>query len=225
VAWQEISFATVEDLVYSEFEPNLHVLRDEMRANPECELYRSIDFGYHHPFVLWFQKMSNGDLVVFDEWAGADCTTDDMLRAIQAVDAAHGLVETDITWTACDPAGAATQDTGISPADILRRAGIKLRYRNSRIGPGVECVKVALTDAAHRSRLLISPRCVNLIGDFAKYRWAPGRDEPLKDGICDHSMDALRYFLINLESPDEMPGFSNLNPISTRMVQAANRGI
>ncbi|MBU1983736.1 hypothetical protein KJ815_04940, partial [bacterium] len=167
---QEISFAAMSDLVYGEFDPQLHILREDWEINPSWELFRSIDFGYRHPFVLWIQRTPEGEFIVFDEWSADNRTTEEMLTAIRNVDLAHGISEDHVCWTACDPAGAATQDTGISPVDVLRRAGIKLRYRSSRIAAGVERVKSVLGDAAGRVRLRVSPRAKNLIADFGRYR-------------------------------------------------------
>jgi hypothetical protein len=78
-------------------------------------------------------------------------------------------------------------------------------YRSSRVSPGVERVKAALADAAGRVKLYVSPRCAHLIEDFNRYRWAAQGDEPLKDNLSDHSMDALRYFFVNFETQDELP--------------------
>ena len=145
-----------------------------------------------------------GHIMAFDEWVGQDRTTDEMRHAIIAKDLSHGLSELDFQWTACDPAGAAMQDSGLSPVDILNRWGMKLKYRPSRISAGIECVKFALSDARRQARLYISPRCPQLIADFRRYKWDVRKEEPLKDGLSDHSMDALRYFFVNLETPDEL---------------------
>lgn len=201
---QEISFESSSDLVYSEFDPVRHILTSDLKADPEADIFRSIDFGYRYPFVLWLQRFANGEMVVFDEWAGRDSTTEQMLQAIRKIDLMHGLTEADVCWTACDPAGAAAQDAGLSPVDQLAQEGVKLRYRSSRILPGIERVKTALCDAAGRVRLRVSPRCRTLITDFSRYRWAERGEVPLKDGQSDHSMDALRYFFVNLDSENEL---------------------
>ncbi|RPH95489.1 hypothetical protein EHM69_04265 [candidate division KSB1 bacterium] len=204
----EISFESQDDLVYSEFDPAVHVLKEDWQVNRDWEIFRAVDFGYHHPFVLWLQVSPEGDVVVFDEWAGEDRTTGEMLLSIVSTDLRHGIRESNVKWTACDPAGAAVPDAGISPVDVLRRGGLKLRYRASHIAPGVERVKSALCDAAGKVSLRISPRCKNLIADLSRYRWAADRDEPLKDGLCDHSLDALRYFFVNLDSASEDMDFA-----------------
>jgi hypothetical protein len=200
---QEISFESQSDQVYGEFDPQRHILGEDWCVRRDWEIFRAMDFGYRHPFVLWLQLTPEGEVIVFDEWSESDRTTEELLQAVRNVDLVHGLMETDVTWTACDPAGAAAQDAGLSPVDLLRRAGMKLRYRSSRIAPGVERLKSALCDAAGRVHLRVAPRCRRLITDFARYRWAASGEEPLKDGLCDHSMDALRYFFVNLDSARE----------------------
>ena len=200
---QEISFESQSDQVYSEFDPQRHILGQDWCVRRDWEIFRAMDFGYRHPFVLWLQLTGEGEVIVFDEWSESDRTTEELLRAVRNVDLVHGLTESDVTWTACDPAGAAAQDAGLSPVDLLRKVGMKLRYRSSRIAPGVERLKSALCDATGRVHLRVSPRCRRLITDFARYRWAANGEEPLKDGQCDHSMDALRYFFVNLDSARE----------------------
>jgi hypothetical protein len=200
---QEISFESQSDLVYSEFDPQRHILAQDWLVRRDWGIFRALDFGYRHPFVLWLQLTPEGEVIVFDEWSESDRTTEELLQAVRNVDLVHGLCESDVTWTACDPAGAAAQDSGISPVDILRKAGMKLRYRSSRIAPGIERIKSALRDASGRTHLRICPRCRRLIQDFARYRWAANGEEPVKDGLSDHSMDALRYFFVNLDSARE----------------------
>ncbi len=208
---QEISFDAQNDLVYDEFDPQRHILPEDWRVNPLGEVYRSIDFGYRHPFVLWIQRTDEDDFIVFDEWSVENRTTEEMRLAIHNVDLSHGLSEARVRWSACDPAGAAAQDSGLSPVDVLRRAGMKLCYRSSRIAPGLERVKAALCDTTGRVRLRIAPRCQKLIADLSRYRWAAGGDEPQKDGVCDHSLDALRYFFVNYDSAtDSLPALPRI---------------
>ncbi|NQS97288.1 MAG: hypothetical protein HQ591_02430 [candidate division Zixibacteria bacterium] len=199
VEWRreyEISFEGSSDLVYPEFTGN-NILLQNHRYNPAQPVFRAIDFGYRHPFVLWLQEIDGGKLVVFDEWAGDDATVEQMIKTIKGMDAKYGIAEEKVVFTACDPAGASVDSEGIAPIERLKRAGFKLRYRPSRIATGVELVKSLLRDANGETRLFFSPNINRLTEDIRRYRWKPGADEPEKDGICDHSMDALRYFAVN----------------------------
>ncbi len=57
--------------------------------------------------------------------------------------------------------------------------------------------------AQGKSRFVISPRCARLIEAFVCYHYpdTPTANElPLKDGVYDHPIDALRYFFINLRT-------------------------
>ncbi len=76
--------------------------------------------------------------------------------------------------------------------------GIRTRYRRSNILSGIELIRRALRAGDGSSRLIISPRCVRLIEAMQCYhytdRTGDGAEVPLKDGVYDHPIDALRYF-------------------------------
>lgn len=199
VEWRreyEISFEGSSDLIYPEFTGE-NILPGVHFYNPEKQAYRAIDFGYRHPFVLWIQEIEEGKLVVFDEWAGADATVEEMISVIHKMDGDHGITEEKVLFTACDPAGAAVDSAGVAPIERLKRAGFKMRYRPSRVLTGMEIVKSLLCDANGERKLFLSSSLERLPRDFRRYRWREGGDEPDKDGICDHSLDALRYFAVN----------------------------
>ncbi len=194
----EIDFNVLADRVYSEFETSLHLLDKPFRWNPENgPIFRGIDFGYRHPYVIWAQQMHNGELIVFDEWEGKDATVDEMAVEIKAIDRRHGITESDIAFSGCDPAGAAVSDTGISAVERLRKRGFKLVWRTSEIVTGIEIVKSLLKDAAGTVRLKFSPKVERLLYHLRHYRWKQDIGQPLKDDVHDHAMDALRYLAIN----------------------------
>ncbi|NQT34727.1 hypothetical protein HQ587_06015 [bacterium] len=200
--WQqeyELDFGALADRVYDEFETSMHILDSEFRwVRGGGRTYRSIDFGYRHPYVIWLHISPAGDMIVFDEWEGNDATVDEMVEAIRKIDARHGITEEDITWSGCDPAGAAVNDDGISSVGRLNRKGFKLAYRKSEIMNGVELVKSLLRDANGIIRLRFSPNVKKTVYHLQHYRWESGRDKPRKDNLHDHAVDALRYLIINL---------------------------
>lgn|GEM_PF-676789 len=194
---QEISFAGIADRVYCEFDPVRHLLAEDWAWHPEFPTYRSIDFGYCHPFVQWFQVTPEGTIMLFDEWEGLNQTTEEMITTIRRMDERHGFSERQVAWTSCDPAGKSRGESGISPVERLVHAGVKVRFRNSAIRDGIDLVKSKLKDASGRINLMFSPRAEQSIQHMQLYRWRPGREEPEKDHVVDHSMDALRYFVVN----------------------------
>jgi len=192
----EISFEGSADLVYPEF-TGRNVLEKAYICSSRLPVFRAIDFGYRHPYVLWIQETLEGGLVVFDELKGEDLTVEQLILSIRRIDKENGVTEDQVVFTACDPAGAAVDANGVSPVDRLKQAGFKLKYRPSRLLTGIELIKSLLQDANGEARLKFSPQVKHIISDFRQYRWKPGGDEPEKDGICDHSLDALRYFAVN----------------------------
>jgi len=137
-------------------------------------------------------------MVIFDEWEGKAATVDEMAEAIRTIDARHGITEDDISWSGCDPAGAAKTDSGISSVERLRRKGFRLLWRTSEIMTGVELIKTMLKDAAGRVSLKFCPTTKRTLYHLQHYRWETGNDHPDKDNLHDHAMDALRYLIINL---------------------------
>jgi hypothetical protein len=196
----EVDFEVLADRVYDEFDPNLHILKEPFTWRRDAgRTFRSIDFGYHHPYVVWGRLSPEGDLTIFSEWEGDGATVDQLAAAIRAIEERLQIEEKDITWTAGDPAGAARSDTGISPVERLKELGFKVIWRQSEILTGVELVKSMLRDAAGQVRLRFAREVEKTIYHLRHYRWEPGTDRPLKDGAHDHAMDALRYLIVNLQ--------------------------
>jgi hypothetical protein len=162
-------------------------------------LYRSLDFGFTNPFVcLWIQVDSEGVIHVIDEYVRCRATID--VHAAEMKSRITGG-ESRVIATFCDPAGEGANDvTGTSAVRELRSLGINVRCRRSGIAEGIELIRRAICDGADKSRLIISPRCACLIEALTCYHYPdlPAENElPLKDGVYDHPIDALRYFFVN----------------------------
>jgi hypothetical protein len=105
---------------------------------------------------------------------------------------------------ACDPAGASrNEQTAKSNLDLLRQNRYQVKTRGSAIVDGVEMIRAALRSASGETRLFINPRCSGLIRSLERYHYKDAQSEiPLKDGLHDHAVDALRYFFVNaMEKP------------------------
>jgi hypothetical protein len=118
-----------------------------------------------------------------------------------------GRTPGNVIATFCDPAGAgANAVTGTSAVRELRSLGFNMRYRRSGIAEGIELIRRAIRDGSGKSRLVISPRCIRLIESLSCYHYPDkpaGKELPLKDGVYDHPIDALRYFFVNFERTGE----------------------
>lgn len=189
----------LEDVVFAEFDPVIHV--KQIDYDPNLPLYRTIDFGFVNPFVcLWIQTDEDGVVRVIDEYARSRATID-----VHAEEIKHRMAgcEGRVTATFCDPAGAGTNDiTGTSVVRELHSLGIITRYRRSSILEGIELIRRAIRAGDGKSRFAISPRCERLIEAMRCYHYPEnttgnGTELPLKDGLYDHPIDALRYFFVN----------------------------
>jgi hypothetical protein len=116
-------------------------------------------------------------------------------------------VEEKVAGTFCDPAGnSCEQSSGLSQVRQLRSLGIHTKYRRSNIIEGIELIRRAIRAGDGKSRLIVSPRCPRLIEALQCYHYPDDvsglSDElPLKDGVYDHLIDALRYFFVNYTRP------------------------
>lgn len=186
-----------ENVVFDEFEPAEHIR--QVDYDPNLPLYRALDFGFVNPFVcLWIQVDANGIVRVIDEYVRSRATIDVHAEEIKGRTPAG---EGSVAATFCDPAGESRNDvTGTSVVRELRALGIATRFRRSGILEGVELVRQSLKAGDGKRRLLISPRCQRLVEAMECYRYPEGGragELPLKDGLYDHPIDALRYFFVN----------------------------
>jgi phage terminase large subunit len=190
---------SLENMVFDEFDPAIHVKSIDYDA--DLPLYRALDFGFVNPFVcLWIQVDSDGVVRVIDEYIRSRATIDVHAEEIKS---RTPVSEGQVAATFCDPAGKNANDvTGTSVVRELRTMGIVTQYRRSGILEGIELVRRAIRNGEGKSSLLISPRCQRLIEAMRCYHYperstGSGAELPLKDGLHDHPIDALRYFLIN----------------------------
>ena len=196
---------SLENVVFDRFDPAIHT--KQVDYNPNLLLYRSLDFGFVNPFVcLWIQVDGDGVVRIIDEYIRSRATID--VHAAEMKARTPGG-ESAVIATFCDPAGAGTNDiTGTSVVRELRTMGIPVRYRRSSIAEGLELVRRAILAGDGKSNFVISPRCGRLIEAMQCYHYpegagqanCPGAELPLKDGVYDHPIDALRYFFVNYAS-------------------------
>jgi len=196
---------SLENVVFDEFDPAGHVRQVDYDAN--LPVYRSLDFGFVNPFVcLWIQVGEDDVVRVIDEYVRSRATID--AHAVEIKERTLGGEER-VAATFCDPAGGSVNDvTGTSVVRELRTLGIVARYRRSGILEGIELVRRAIRAGDGKSSLVISPRCQRLIEAMQCYHYpepssSASSELPLKDGVYDHPIDALRYFFVNYKHPSK----------------------
>jgi hypothetical protein len=192
----------LENAVFADFDPTVHVTG--VGYNPTLPVYRAIDYGFTNPFVcLWLQVDGEGTIRVFDEYSVKGKRTEEHAQAVKAQTPGGEFC---VAGTFADPAGESNEGTsGKSEASVLRKAGIEVRSKPSRILEGIESIRAALRSGDGKSRLVIDSKCKVLIKSMRCYHYPKANSKgalselPEKDGIHDHAIDALRYFFANYQ--------------------------
>jgi hypothetical protein len=193
---------SLERVVFDEFEPAVNV--KVVDFNPNWPLYRAIDFGFVNPFVcLWIQVDGDGVVYCLDEYVRSRATIDVHAAEIKK---RTPIAEEKVAGTFCDPAGnSCEQSSGQSQVRQLHSHDISVRYRRSSILEGVELIRRHIRAGDGKNRLIVSPRCPRLIEALQCYHYpdvaSADSELPLKDGVYDHPIDALRYFFVNYVRP------------------------
>lgn len=187
--------------VYPMFKEKEHI-KEDLWFNPDLPLWRSWDFGYHRPAVVYAQV--HGGLWVFGEVMGEDMTLDRFIDQVvlpyqDRVFPGHSyFIDT------ADPAGMQVTDkSDWTSFTLLANRGIFPLAIRSEINAGLTIVRQKMATGAFK----IHPRCRLLIEGFqGGYRYdeqKEGKPAPLlpkKDGFYDHLQDALRYLVTNAVS-------------------------
>ncbi len=193
-------FTTFAGRVYGEFSRLTHLI-ENYNYDQNLETVVGIDFGYRQPAVLWAQIDKNERVIIFDEFVKPNTRTDELINAIKSK-------QYRVDHYYCDPAGEGVNiQTGISELELFRNEGIRLEYTKNpglrSITAGIELVRRFIRNGAGEIKLYISSNCKRVLSDIENYRYPRQSSEgqlselPLKDGITDHTMDALRYIIVN----------------------------
>jgi hypothetical protein len=191
---------STHNLVFPDFDGSLHVRPFDF--DPRLPVYRAIDFGFVAPFVcLWLQRQADGVTFVFQEYVRSRATIDVHAAALKTL---TPVEEDRVAGTYCDPAGSAREGlAGSTQVRELASHGIVCRYRHSHILDGVDLIRRALRRADGRPMLYVSASCPRLIEALGAYAYAEtpraAQEVPLKDGVYDHLIDALRYYFVNVD--------------------------
>jgi hypothetical protein len=178
--------------VFPSFDKTLHVPLFGVSGGGEMSL--ALDFGFANPFVcLWIRTREDGIVYVADEYVQPGRTLEEHLDHIESQ--RWGKVYR----VACDPAGGGrNEQTAESNVSLLRRRGYRVRTRGSKIADGIELIRAGLKTGSGETSLFISKDCPRLIKAMECYHYGEGGSElPVKDGVHDHLIDALRYYYVN----------------------------
>jgi len=198
--------------VYEDFSPELHVLDEPWQIRDNWPIYIGIDFGWTHPSaIIWAQLSPDGRWFVFDELVEQHLRLETIAGAIlgdtvsiqsRSFRARVPYSRVERVISGAEGLQSRQEAGGESALSALSAMGItRVAISRSGILSGINAVRAKLLTAESEIRLRFDPRCRRVIDDIAGYGYqqddggAPAGELPLKDGIHDHSMDALRYMI------------------------------
>lgn len=181
-------------LVFKDFDRLVHVKPFEIKTNLAIECGH--DFGYTNPTAVAFSYFDNDDVwYIFDEYYQEEKTIFNHTGTIKSIREKYPN-PIKAVYGDSEDAQSISEYGGygwfITPVVKSRQSVII----------GIDRISERLkVDAQNREpRIYIHPRCVNVIKEFERYRWAENRnpemssEEPEKEN--DHLMDALRYIIL-----------------------------
>lgn len=197
-------FTSLSGRVFDNFSPELHT--GDYGFNPNYPTFCTIDWGYRMPAVLWFQVVKKDgidhvfiiDEIIHEKNIKTDVLIDRIMSKRYGTKRYYG-----------DPAGYQVQSSlGMGDAELFhRKSGHRLFYLRDKmsrsITDGVNHIRSFIMSADNKIRLYVDKNCTGIIEDLFSYRYPEHKEgfavkeQPLKDGIHDHGIDALRYGLVS----------------------------
>ena len=164
-----------------------------------------MDFGAVNPTVcLWIAVDNSDNIYVFNEYYNNGQTAQSHANIIQ------GMTDPNypVRMTYGDPS-AQQEMLDYANYGLVVTPALKIFSGDQDwVVAGIEKVRQALkiNSQTGRPRLIIHPRCVNLIREIESCHWEESKstgmikDIPHKED--DHCVDALRYFMVSYSQPD-----------------------
>ena len=202
--------------VYREFSWPIHVRRDLIqKRNDHAVVIRFWDFGYNHPACVFAQLDEYGRLLCFAEVLGDKEEATPFASRVLARSSIlfpHNVNFIDYG----DPAVTQKKDTGSTLME-LRKLGITMQYRTSKIEEGVNLIRRMLEQLVRGEPIiqLDAVGCPILARALAGgYHLDKAGLKPVKDGFYEHVADAFRYGCLLYTSPSPRDGATSRMPSS-----------
>lgn len=188
----EASFNTATNLVYYSFKPENNVKEYKIEKDKLKNIIIGTDFNVS-PMATVVAVQTMTGLHIIDEIALWSSNTDEMVQEVR------NRYPTQHITCFPDPAGVQrkTSAGGRTDISILQNAGwnVKFKPRHPLVRDRVNAVNSLLLNSNGDSRLLIDPKCKELIKCLTRFSYKEGTLIPDKNGTKDYSHfpDALGY--------------------------------
>ena len=185
--------------VFTNFREDLHV--KDLKYITEMPVYVGLDFGFRRPAAVFSQIDDKDRWVILKEFMPENITVHDFAKRIIEIENKDFLLASRFVHYG-DPACNQTSDKSEkTSADIMRDYQISVFSRKTSPIARIEIIQKRLhTLCEDTPSLLINKTCSFIIDAFAGgYHYDDKRpDDPVKDGLYDHLVDALGYAAVGL---------------------------
>jgi len=198
----EMDFSVkTESAVYEDFGEENQVAFIPYDKIKLMETAVSIDWGFSSQMAcLFFAYDTRNDTVyLFDEIVGSRIKLPQLYDRIKAK-------RYKINNWYCDISGKKESELALANIEWFRKPprNIHFKYRASQIAPGLNVVRRFIKNALGQRKLIVcKTKCPKTIDDTLNYSYPQTKEgvilneNPLKDGIHDHTQDAKRYYFWN----------------------------
>jgi len=191
-------FLDVGGRIYTEFDENINVI-EPFDVPIDWQDKLSIDPGLKNPLSChWYAIDYDGNIYVVAEHYDKEKDIEYHSEKIHQISNelgwhrnSNGMLEALID----SAANQTTLASKKSVADLFYDNNILVNTNvNKDVFSGIQRVKSYLKNSNGQTKLFIFNTCVNMIREIKSYRWGKG-ESPVKEN--DHSMDELRYYIMN----------------------------
>jgi len=176
-----------EGLAYYEFKREEHVKRIE--RIPGHSILIGMDFNIH-PSTAVVGHHVNNCFYIFDEVFLENAGTEKVCKDLKGKGYSNGRVFPDST-------GANRKTTGLTDFEMLKQYGFIIeKTRNPFVKDRVN----NLNRLFKAGKIVIDPRCKNLINDLEKVSWLDNKLNQKTDPMLTHSSDCLAYLTWALDN-------------------------
>ncbi len=184
--------------VYAHFTPKFHI--GDFTYNSGLPLYRSWDFGFRHPAVLFAQEGTDGRFYFLKEILGTEILINDF-RDLVIKKTNEWFPNIWDVQDFCDPAGNQRNSKSTrTDIQILGDKGIRPKHRITKIEEGILSLEIKFQkQIGGKSEIGIDSKgCPIFIDALAGGYYRDKNGEPNGDEYFDHFCDCARYMMVNL---------------------------
>ena len=184
------TFETYSGLVYYNFSLEDNVKKYEKPEKPLKEVFLLCDFNVN-PISGAVAVRTKTGLHIIDEIVIYGSNTDELAQEMR------NRYPTQSITAFPDPAGAQrkTSAGGRTDISILQNAGFRVLYkpRHPAVKDRINAVNSLLLNTNSDRRLLVDPKCKEVIKSLSRHTYKEGTQVPNKDDGLDHMCDAVGY--------------------------------